>query len=78
MSNPVTTRTASGCLKDAADLRAQLEHWDRAIALYEEVSKWSLTNATTRYSVKEYWLREGICLLAKGVRMIALAWTVEL
>jgi alpha-soluble NSF attachment protein len=62
-------RTASGCLKDAADLRAQLEQWDRAIALYSDVAKWALSNATTKYSVKEYWLKSGLCLLAKRVRI---------
>jgi len=56
--------TANACYKDAADLLADLEEYPRAIARYEQVADHSLTSALTKYSVKEYWLRAGLCALA--------------
>lgn len=41
--------------------------YTRAIELYEEVAKYSLASPLTKYSVKEYWLRSGLCALALGV-----------
>ncbi|KAF9044584.1 vesicular-fusion protein SEC17 [Hymenopellis radicata] len=58
------TATANACFKDAADLHADLEEYPQAIARYEEVANHSLTSALTKYSVKEYWLRSGLCSLA--------------
>ena len=60
-------RTANACFKDAADLRAELEEYKEAIALYEKVSEHALGSALTRYSVKEYWLRSLLCALADKV-----------
>ncbi|KAF9453861.1 vesicular-fusion protein SEC17 [Macrolepiota fuliginosa MF-IS2] len=56
--------TANACYKDAADLLADLEQYPQAIARYEQVATHSLTSALTKYSVKEYWLRAGLCALA--------------
>ncbi|QRV76613.1 Vesicular-fusion protein Sec17 [Ceratobasidium sp. AG-Ba] len=56
--------TANACFKDAADLHAELGHYPHAIARYEQVADHSLTSALTKYSVKEYWLRAGLCALA--------------
>jgi len=56
--------TANGCYKDAADLRADLDNFNEAIALYEKVADHSLTSPLTRYSVKEYWLKASLCGLA--------------
>ncbi|KAJ7293536.1 soluble NSF attachment protein [Mycena rebaudengoi] len=58
------TATANACYKDAADLHADLEEYPQAIARYEQVANHSLTSALTKYSVKEYWLRSGLCSLA--------------
>jgi hypothetical protein len=60
-------RTANGCFKDAADLHAELDEFPAAIARYEQVANHSLTSTLTRYSVKEYWLRAGLCALAMNV-----------
>lgn len=60
-------RTANACYKDAADLLAELEQYPQAIARYEQVADHSLTSALTKYSVKEYWLRAGLCALAMNV-----------
>ncbi|ELU41811.1 vesicular-fusion protein SEC17 [Rhizoctonia solani AG-1 IA] len=49
---------------DAADLHAELGNYGHAIALYQKVADHSMTSALTKYSVKEYWLRAGLCALA--------------
>ncbi|KDQ10359.1 hypothetical protein BOTBODRAFT_163918 [Botryobasidium botryosum FD-172 SS1] len=56
--------TANACFKDAADLHAELDHFPVAIELYEKVANYSLTSALTMYSVKDHWLRAGLCALA--------------
>ena len=61
-------RTANACFKDAADLRAELGDYPKAIALYDQVANGSLGSNLTKYSVKDYWLRAGLCALAMGVR----------
>lgn len=58
---------ANGCFKDAADLLAQIDEFGRAIARYEQVADHSLQSNLTKYSVKEYWLRSGLCALANSV-----------
>ncbi|THV07731.1 vesicular-fusion protein SEC17 [Dendrothele bispora CBS 962.96] len=60
------TATANQCYKDAADLHADLDEYGQAIARYEQVADHSLSSALTKYSVKEYWLRAGLCALAMG------------
>ncbi|KZT29482.1 vesicular-fusion protein SEC17 [Neolentinus lepideus HHB14362 ss-1] len=60
------TATANACLKDAADLHADLEEYPAAITRYEQVADHSLTSQLTRFSVKEYWLRASLCALAMG------------
>lgn len=60
------TATANGCFKEAADLAATLEQYPRAIEHYERVASASLNSALTRYSVKEYYLKSGLCWLATG------------
>ncbi|KJA29442.1 hypothetical protein HYPSUDRAFT_32903 [Hypholoma sublateritium FD-334 SS-4] len=58
------TATANACFKDAADLHADLGEYPQAISRYEQVADHSLGSALTKYSVKEYWLRAGLCALA--------------
>jgi alpha-soluble NSF attachment protein len=60
------TATANACYKDAADLHAELENYRAAIARYDQVATASMGSNLTRYSVKEYWLRAGLCALAMG------------
>lgn len=61
--------TANGCFKEAADLAATLDQFTKAIELYERVASASLNSALTRYSVREYYLKAGLCWLATGVRL---------
>ncbi|KAG6856633.1 vesicular-fusion protein S17 [Tephrocybe sp. NHM501043] len=58
------TATANACYKEAADLHADLGEYPQAIARYEQVADHSLASSLTKYSVKEYWLRAGLCALA--------------
>ncbi|KAG8902842.1 vesicular-fusion protein S17 [Tulasnella sp. 417] len=56
--------TGSSCKKDAADLLAELDRFPEAMRLYDEVAQYSLGSQLTKYNVKEYWLRAGLCALA--------------
>jgi len=60
--------TANACFKDVADLAARVNppQWDVAIENFERVAKASLNSALTKYSVKEYYLKAGMCHLALG------------
>ena len=70
-SSPPDTRyrTANACYKDVADIAGQLGQFDKAIEKFELVGANSLTSPLTRYSVKEYYFKAGLCQLAKGVRL---------
>jgi alpha-soluble NSF attachment protein len=50
-----------------ADLAAMEEDYYRAIKHYERVAQTSLNSNLMRWSVKEYFLKAGICHLATGV-----------
>ncbi|BGP18114.1 hypothetical protein JCM10213_004217 [Rhodosporidiobolus nylandii] len=58
------TASANACYKDSAELAAQLGQYPRAVALFERVASQSLSSALTRYGVKEYYLKAGLCWLA--------------
>jgi len=60
-------RTASACRKSAADLCAQVEDYRTAMQLYDMVANYALKSNLTKYSVKDYWLRSGLCALAMRV-----------
>lgn len=45
---------------------AQLERYDKAIELYEQIASQSIDNNLLKWSVKDYFLRAGLCHLAKG------------
>jgi len=60
------TATANACFRDVADLAAQLDQFDKAIERFEEVASASLQSPLTKYSVKEYYLKAGLCYLCKG------------
>lgn len=62
-----TQRSANGCYKEAADIAGTLGQYPRAIELFERVASQSLGSALTRYGVKEYYLKAGLCWLATGV-----------
>lgn len=58
-------------------MAATLEQYPRAIGHYEQVATASLHNPMTKYGVKEYYLKSGLCWLATGVRQMtfAISWS---
>ena len=58
--------SASQCLLKVAQYSAQLEHYEKAIEIYEQVGKTSLENNLLKWSVKEYFLKAGLCHLCQG------------
>jgi alpha-soluble NSF attachment protein len=61
-----SSSSANACLLKVALFSAQLERYDKAIELYEQVAAASIDNNLLKWSVKEYFLRAGLCHLAKG------------
>ena len=52
-----------------ADLAALESDYYKAIENYEKVAKASVNNGLMKWSVKDYFLKAGICHLASGVRL---------
>lgn len=48
-----------------ADLAALTQDYERAISRYEQVAKASLNNNLTKWSLKDYFLKAGLCHLAE-------------
>jgi alpha-soluble NSF attachment protein len=61
-----STSAASSCLLKVALFSAQLERYDKAIEIYEQIAAQSIDNNLLKWSVKDYFLRAGLCHLAKG------------
>ncbi|GAA5866926.1 hypothetical protein JCM8547_003919 [Rhodosporidiobolus lusitaniae] len=62
--NEDAVASANTCYKEAAELAAQLGQYPRAVGHFERVASQSLSSALTRYGVKEYYLKAGLCWLA--------------
>ncbi|GAA5937560.1 alpha-soluble NSF attachment protein SEC17 [Sporobolomyces koalae] len=56
--------SANQCFKEAAELAARVEDYPRAVGHFERVASQSLGSALTKYGVKEYYLKAGLCWLA--------------
>lgn len=48
-----------------ADLAALNQDYEKAISRYEQVAKGSLSNSLTKWSLKDYFLKAGLCHLAE-------------
>ncbi|CAL5322774.1 hypothetical protein ACSBR2_007863 [Camellia fascicularis] len=64
-SEDVTT-TANQCRQKVAQFSAQLEQYQQAIEIYEDIARQSLNNNLLKYGVKGHLLNAGICQLCKG------------
>ncbi|KAA8534009.1 hypothetical protein F0562_031526 [Nyssa sinensis] len=64
-SEDVTT-SANQCKQKIAQFAAQLEQYQKAIEIYEEIARHSLNNNLLKYGVKGHLLNAGICQLCKG------------
>ncbi|CAK1593666.1 unnamed protein product [Parnassius mnemosyne] len=58
-----STSSANKCMLKLAQYAAQLEHYDKAIQIYEQIAKSSLDNSLLKYSAKEYMFRAALCHL---------------
>ncbi|KAK9127307.1 hypothetical protein Syun_016104 [Stephania yunnanensis] len=58
--------SANQCRQKVAQFSAQLEQYQKAIEIYEDVARQSLNNNLLKYSVKGYLLNAGLCQLCKG------------
>jgi len=58
-----STSSANACLLKVAQLAAQVEKYDKAIELYEQVARQSIDNNLLKWSVKEYFMKAGLCHL---------------
>jgi len=61
-----SSSSANQCLLKVALFSAQLERYDKAIELYEQIAAASVDNNLLKWSVKDYLFRAGLCHLAKG------------
>ncbi|KAJ1963499.1 vesicular-fusion protein S17 [Dimargaris xerosporica] len=57
---------ANNCLLKVATFAAQLEDYVKATRIFEQIAHASVDNQLTKWSVKEYLLKAGICHLASG------------
>jgi len=57
---------ANGCWLKVAYFAAQLEQYQKAIEIYEQISKSSVGNNLIKWSVKDYLFRAGLCHLCIG------------
>lgn len=59
--------SANKCLLKVAQHAAQLENYDKAIQIYEQVASSSLESSLLKYSCKEYFFRAALCHLCVDV-----------
>ncbi|EXB25858.1 Alpha-soluble NSF attachment protein [Morus notabilis] len=64
--NEEVTTSANQCKQKVAQFAAQLEHYQKAIEIYELIARQSLNNNLLKYGVKGHLLNAGICQLCKG------------
>jgi len=57
---------ANNCLLKVALFAAQLEQYDKAIKIYEQIAIASIDVPLLRFSVKDYFFRAGLCHLCTG------------
>jgi len=55
--------SANKCMLKVAQYAAQLENYDRAIEIYEQVAASALESSLLKYSAKEYFFRASLCHL---------------
>lgn len=55
------------CLLKVAHFAAQLEQYQVAIDNFERVATESVDNQLTKWSIKEYFLKAGLCSMCIGV-----------
>ncbi|GKV28206.1 hypothetical protein SLEP1_g37289 [Rubroshorea leprosula] len=64
--NEDVSTSANQCRQKVAQFAAELEQYQKAIEIYEEIARQSLNTALLKYGVKGHLLNAGICQLCKG------------
>ena len=64
-------RLANKMYIKVADLAAVEKQYGRAIERYEQVAKSSIGNNLMKWSLKEYFFKSTLCLLASNVRSLS-------
>jgi len=59
-----STSSANKCMLKVAQYAAQLEDYDKAIQIYEQVASSCLDSSLLKYSAKEYFFRASLCHLS--------------
>ncbi|XP_061394574.1 alpha-soluble NSF attachment protein [Musca vetustissima] len=59
-----STSSANKCMLKVAQYAAQLEDYEKAINIYEQVAASSLESSLLKYSAKEYFFRAALCHLS--------------
>jgi hypothetical protein len=65
--NSLRFSSSNQMLLKVAQFAAQTEKYDKAIEIYETVAKKSIDNSLLKWSVKEYFLKAGLCHLCNEV-----------
>ncbi|XP_073306263.1 alpha-soluble NSF attachment protein isoform X1 [Primulina huaijiensis] len=60
------TSSANQCKQKIAEFAARLEQYQKAIEIYEDIARQSLSNNLLKYGVKGHLLNAGICQLCRG------------
>ncbi|KAK1377904.1 Alpha-soluble NSF attachment protein [Heracleum sosnowskyi] len=58
--------SANQCKQKIAQFAAELEHYQKAIGIYEDIARQSLNNNLLKYGVRGHLLNAGICQLCKN------------
>ncbi|KAH6581568.1 hypothetical protein BASA61_008987 [Batrachochytrium salamandrivorans] len=66
-----STAQANACMLKVAMFSATLEQYEKAVDLFERVANKSLDNNLTKWSVREYLFKAGICILCIGSLLTA-------
>ncbi|KAG0301990.1 hypothetical protein BGZ98_007888 [Dissophora globulifera] len=61
-----STALAHKCMLKVATFAAQLEQYEKAISMFEFVASASVDNQLMKWSLKEYFLKAGLCHIASG------------
>lgn len=60
------TTSANQCKQKVAEFSAQLEQYQKAIVIYEEIARQSINNNLLKYGVRGHLLNAGLCQLCRG------------
>jgi alpha-soluble NSF attachment protein len=69
-------RQADSCLVKVATIAAQLEKFDYAVKTWETLATHCVDNKLTKWNMKDYFLKSGLCLLNLAVKFIIILFSL--